>query len=101
MLSPVHDSDNEGSIDIDSISSTAKAPTVTAKAPTDFPSFLIKREVVKNPHQRNLEGEKVMDILLNMAKVAGFDNTFKHKMKGKWITQVYFTAFAADGNLNR
>ena len=117
MLSPapVHDCISEGSTDVDSISlakvpitdsiSSAKAPTVvTANASTDrisFPSFLIKREEKKKSHQRNLEGEKVLKELLSMAKAAGYDNTFKHKMKGKWISKVHLTAFAADGNLNR
>lgn len=76
-------------------------PIVPAKAQSDFPSFLLKRAEKTKHLQRNLEGEKVLKTLLDMAKVAGFDNTFKHKMKGKWINQVYETAFAADGNLNR
>ena len=67
----------------------------------EFPSFLIKPMVKSKSHQRNTEGEIVLKLLLDMAKVAGFDNTFKHKMKGKWLGGVFETAFEADGILNR
>ena len=68
----------------------------------EFPSFLIKPVVKNKSHQRSLKGEIVLKLLLDMAKVAGFDNTFyKYKMKGKWLGGVFETAFEADGILNR
>lgn len=74
--------------------------TTTVKERTPFPCFLIKAVEKSKSHQRNLEGEKVLLKLLKMAKVAGYDHTFKHGMKVKWINKVFETAFELDGNLN-
>ena len=91
--------DNEERADYDSISSAANA-TTNAKERATFPGFLIKAVEKSKTHHRSCKGEKVLENLLKMAKVAGYDNTFKHGMKAKWINQVFETAFEPDGNLN-
>ena len=92
--------DNEERADYDSISSAGANATTNAKERAIFPAFLVKAVEKSKSHQRNRGGEKVLENLLKMAKAAGYDNTFKHGMKNKWINQVFETAFEPDGNLN-
>ncbi len=84
--------DNEKTADNKSISFTVKA-TTTAKECTTFPKFLIKAVAENKSHQRYLKGEKVLEKLLKMTKVARYVNTFKYMVKGEWVTQVFETVF--------